>query len=298
MIQFKPVTLKVLPEISDYFQFQNYRTCDFTVGGLFMWAFYFKYEYAIYKDTLFVKGVSEINLSETAFSIPIGKLTNEEAIVILSNYCYNQKIKLMLSAVPEEVVDSLQNKLLFKSVKLENWSDYLYKIQSLSSLSGKLYKKKRNHVNKFHQLYPNYFYEKITSQNILEIISFFKKYGFLNNKDNLIFRNEADMTEFILQYYKDFDFIGAVIKINTEIAGFIIGEILHDTLYIHINKANKDYEGIYEVLNQKFVSDVFSNYPNLQYVNKEEDVGDEGLRKSKLSYHPIKLLHKYNIEFQ
>ncbi|MCL2651028.1 MAG: phosphatidylglycerol lysyltransferase domain-containing protein [Candidatus Azobacteroides sp.] len=298
MIQFKPVILRILPEINYYFQFQNYRTCDFTTGGLFMWASYFKYEYAIFKDTLFIKGVSEINLSETAFSIPIGKLPNEEAIVILSDYCRNKKIKLILSAVPEEVVDNLQNKFLFQRVKLENWSDYLYEIQSLSSLSGKLYNKKRNHINKFYQLYPKYFYEKITTGNISEVISFFKKYDSLNDKDNPVFRNEADMTEFVLQHYGDFDFIGAVIKINTEITGFIVGEILHDTLYIHISKADKDYEGIYEVLNQKFVADMLSNYPNLQYVNKEEDVGDEGLRKSKLSYHPIKLLHKYNIEFQ
>ena len=298
MIQFKPIILSALHKVNYYFQFQNYRTCDFTMGGLFMWASYFKYEYAIFKDTLFIKGLSEINLSETAFSIPIGKLQKQDSIAVLSEYCSKKEIKLILSAVPEEGLSCLQDIFLFQSIKLENWSDYLYNIQSLSSLSGKSYSKKRNHINKFHHLYPNYYYEIITNINILEVISFFRKYNSLNNKGTPVFLNESNMTEFVLQHYSDFNFIGALIRINTEVVGFIIGEILYDTLYIHINKANKDYEGIYEMMNQKFVSDILKNNANLLYVNAAEDVGDEGLRKSKLSYHPIKLLHKYNIEFQ
>ena len=77
----------------------------------------------------------------------------------------------------------------------------------------------------------------------------------------------------------------------------IIGEILFDTLYIHINKADKKYEGIYEFMNRVFILETVKNYPFLKYANMEEDVGDEGLRKSKLSYHPIVLLNKYNLNF-
>jgi len=297
MLHFKPIILESLSEINHYFQYQNYRTCDFTIGGLFMWASYFKYEYAVFKNTLFIKGLSEINVSDTAFSIPIGKLSMEDSIACLNDFCKEKKIKLILSAVPEQIIDTIQNKFSTTCTKLENWSDYLYDIQALTSLSGKSYNKKRNHINKFLQLYSNYSYSEITNFNLSDTISFFQKYNSQNVKDTPIFQQEAMMTNFILNHYSDFNFIGICLKINNDVAGFIIGEILHDTLYIHINKADKNYEGIYEFMNKAFIVETIRNYPSLKYVNLEEDVGDEGLRKSKLSYHPVTLLNKYNLYF-
>ena len=297
MIHFKPVTLKSLLEINHYFQCQNYRTCDFTIGGLFMWATYFKYEYSVYYDTLFIKGLSEINLSDTAFSIPIGKLSMDDSISFLYDFCKENKIPLILSAVPEKIIVELQNKFSTTCTKLENWSDYLYEIQSLSLLSGRLYNKKRNHINKFLQLYSDYSYSEITNSNLPELMLFFQKYNAQYIKNNPIFQQEAMMTDFILNNYSYFNFLSTCLKINNEVAGFIIGELLHDTLYIHINKANKKYEGIYEFMNKVFVAETVKKYPILKYVNMEEDVGDEGLRKSKLSYHPVLLLNKYNLNF-
>jgi len=297
MFQFKPVTLKSLSEISSYFQCQNYKTCDFTIGGLFMWASFFKYEYAIFNDTLFIKGLSELNLSDTVFSIPVGKLPIEDSVAFLIDFCKGKKMKLILSAVPEQIIDFLQSKFSITCTKLENWSDYLYDLRSLATLSGKLYNKKRNHINKFHQLFSDYSHAKITNSNLPEIISFFQKYNSQNFKNNPIFQQETTMTDFILKHYSDFNFIGICLKINNNVAGFTIGEILHDTLYIHINKADKNYEGVYEFMNKTFISETNKNCPSLNYVNKEEDVGDEGLKKSKLSYHPVALLNKYNLDF-
>jgi hypothetical protein len=297
MLCFNPVTLESLPEINKYFQNQNFRTCDFTIGGLFMWASYFEYEYAIFKKTLFIKGLSEMNLQDITFSIPIGKLPMEDAINLLIDFCKEKKMDLILSAIPEQIIDVLLNKYSISCTKLENWSDYLYDIKSLATLQGKQYNKKRNHINKFYQLYQDYSYSEITTSNLPDLISFFQKYNNQNIKDNPIFQQEKMMTDFILKHYSDFNFIGSCLKINNDIAGFIIGEILHDTLYIHINKADKSFEGIYEFINKIFIEEINKNYPSLKYVNKEEDVGDKGLRKSKLSYHPIKLLNKYNLNF-
>jgi len=293
--RFTPVTVESLPEINKYFRIQKYRTCDFTIGGLFMWASYFKYEYAIFNDTLFIKGVSEINASETAFSIPIGKLRFEESLPILKRYCERNNIKFILSAVPEEAANSLNSELLFTSVKLDNWADYLYEREALAALSGKIYNKKRNHVNKFHQTYPDYEYLRINGSNIDEVIVFFRYFNSQYEKTNPLFINEAVMTEYILENYSNFDFVGALIKINGNVAGFTIGEIQNDTAYIHIEKADRNYNGIYEAINMKFANDIGENFPDVKYINREEDVGDEGLRKAKLSYHPVILLNKYNL---
>lgn len=73
-IQFKPVTLDSIPEIKSILELSRSRTCDYTIAGLLMWAEYFHYEYAVIDDTLFVKGVTENDVTRVAFSTPIGKM--------------------------------------------------------------------------------------------------------------------------------------------------------------------------------------------------------------------------------
>jgi hypothetical protein len=297
MLAFQPITIDDLQEINHYFQFQHYRTCDFTIGGMFMWADYFKYEYTIFDETLFIKGVSEINLKKTAFTVPIGKLHLSDSIFILNNYCVQHNIELMFSAVPEEIKEKLLTLDSFTSYPLDNWADYLYDAQRLATFTGKKYNKKRNHINRFVQTYPDFVYERINTSNLPEVIAFFSIYNSQQAKTNPIFLNEAAMTGYVLENYNRFNFIGACIKIKEDIIGFVIGEILLDTLYIHIEKADKNYDGIYEIINMRFVADIISEFPHVKYVNKEEDVGDEGLRKSKLSYHPTLILNKYNLTY-
>jgi len=297
MIDFRPVTIDSLKHIRYYFQFQNYRTCDFTVGGMFMWASYFKYEYAVFQETLFIKGVSEIDSTVTVFSVPVGKLQFHESFTVLKEYCVLKDIKLVLSAVPENIKNLIVTAYPFNVYELTNWADYLYESQSLATLSGKSYNKKRNHVNKFKQQYPDFVYGRMNESNLPAIQSFFHLFNSQNEKNNPIFQNEAEMTEYVLNNYKQFDFTGSFIKNDDSVIGFIIGEILSDTLYIHISKADKTYCGVYETLNKEFIADIIDRHPEIKYVNLEEDVGDEGLRKSKLSYHPIFILNKYNLSY-
>ena len=297
MLDFRPVTIDSLKHIRHYFQFQDYRTCDFTIGGMFMWASYFEYEYAVFQETLFIKGVSEIDPAKTAFSVPIGRLLFHESLAVLKEYCTQKNITLILSAVPENVKDQIIPKYPFDSCQLTNWGDYLYSSQSLATLTGKLYNKKRNHVNRFKQRYPDFIYGRMDDLSLREVQFFFRFFNLQSEKDSPIFQNEAVMTEYVLNNYKQFDFIGSFIKSSNRIIGFIIGEILSDTLYIHISKADKTYDGVYETLNKEFVADIIRIYPEIKYVNMEEDVGDEGLRKSKLSYHPIFILNKYNLTY-
>ena len=71
-LAFKPITFESLPEIEPFLHRQTYRTCDFSIGGIYMWIDYFGYEYCICHDTLFIKGGEENNLQNTAFAIPVG----------------------------------------------------------------------------------------------------------------------------------------------------------------------------------------------------------------------------------
>ena len=97
-----------------------------------------------------------------------------------------------------------------------------------------------------------------------------------------------------MTYFDRFRLKGAFIEVDGRIIAMTVGEILQDTLYCHVEKAIRDYEGAYQMIVKEFASDMVSSY-GITYINREDDVGDEGLRKSKLSYHPIELLDKYCI---
>lgn len=297
MLVFKPVTLDAIAEIKDFLRLQPYRTCDFSIGGIYMWASYFKYEYAIFRDTLFMKGVSETDVSELAFSLPLGALPMKEAIGILREYCHKINRELVLSAVPEGAMRELVREYSCENYKLEDWTDYLYDGKLLATLPGTLYHKKRNHVSKFRREYPDAVYCRLDSSNIDKTLAFFETYRRQYDKWSPLYRNEMDMTEHVLKNFSRFHFLGAVLLIDDRVIGFTVGEVINDTLYVHIEKADKNFDGVYEALNMKFAEDVLATHPEVKYINREEDVGDEGLRKAKLSYHPVDLLGKYNLVF-
>jgi len=297
VLKFEPVTLNTLNIIYPFFKLQEFRTCDFTIGGLYMWIDYFNYEYCIYKNTLFIKGHQEDDLRKVAFAFPIGELPLMDALCLLKQYCSHENIKLTLSAVPEEGMMQIKELAVDCNIsKLEDWSDYIYDSKSLATLVGHKYNKKRNRVNKFEKTYPGYSYEKITPDNIKEIRSFFTDYIKNNEKTNPMSQYENKMVLSILDNYFVFGFSGGVIRVNGEIIAFTVGEVIGDTLYVHIEKALYNYVGAYEIINMKFADDILHDKENILFINREEDVGDPGLRKAKMAYHPVKLLDKYNIE--
>lgn len=295
MLEFQPVTLASITEIKPYFVCQDYRTCDFTEGGLFMWASYFNYEYAIFEDTLFIKGSAEDNLKELSFAVPIGKLSLKQSLPLLATYCIRQNIPFVLSAVPEKVAFELQGNFAGRIEELRDWADYLYEAGSLATLTGHKYNKKRNRVNKFRNTYPDFEYQRMDEHNREEVKNFFRDFRQAFEKDNMLFDYEESMVQVVLDHYKKFNFEGGIIKVAGKTVAFTVGEIVGDTLFVHIEKALREYDGVYEMINQQFARDIVQRYEKVRYINREEDVGDEGLRQAKLSYNPVAVLNKYNV---
>ena len=94
ILKFHRLTLNSLPLIRPYLQNSNALSCDYTVGGIYMWIDYFKYHYCIYHDTLIIKGVAEDDINRTAFSLPLGKMPLAEAVDVLREYCKHEGIAL------------------------------------------------------------------------------------------------------------------------------------------------------------------------------------------------------------
>lgn len=297
-LKFKKITPEDMRFIWPYLKREGGRTCDFSYGGILMWVEYFNYEYTIFNDTLFIKGVLEDNRAVPAFSIPVGRMTLRQGVELLGEYCRRKGMALEFSAVPEYAVEELVNAGAKSIVELTDWGDYIYDINVLATLRGKKMAKKRNHVNQFATLYPDAIYLPLTPDKVDAVLDFMDSQEALSDQSSAA-KAEREMARKVVEMMRDPDFPmqGGVLEDKGRIVAFSAGDVKGDTLFVHIEKADRDYAGSYEMINKAFVCDMLDRNSNLKYVNREDDGGDEGLRQAKMSYRPLEILRKYNVVF-
>ena len=296
-LPFRKITLADMPAIWRILRHEPGRTTDFSFGGVAMWVDYFSYEFCIYRDTLFIKGVLEDDRSVPAFSLPVGAMPLEESVAMLAEYCRRNGVRLEFSAVPEYALDDMKALGAKEIYELTDWGDYLYDASRLATLAGKKMVKKRNHVNRFHKLYDGrWTYEDLTIDNCAEALAFMDIFD-REGDDNPQAADERVLSRRMLA---DFGALapymsGGILKVAGHVCAYTLGDIKGDTLFVHIEKATRAIDGSYEMINHLYAARQLALNPTLRYINREDDAGDEGLRRAKLSYHPETLLRKYNI---
>ena len=177
-------------------------------------------------------------------------------------------------------------------------SDYIYTSEKLIHLKGKKLQSKRNHINRF--MRENEWKYKTLTGNpelVRECKSMLDKWMAINSEDKDPSIDYDDFaTKIMLENFEYLNLKGGLICVNNEIAAFSIGEVLtKDTVVVHVEKAFTSIHGAYTIMNQQFVINEAADF---LYINREEDMGVENLRKAKLSYQPDILLEKYNARFK
>lgn len=292
---FHRLTFNSIPLIAPYLERSGSLSCDYTIGGIYMWTEYFKYHYCIYENTLFIKGVAEDDTRKTAFSLPIGQLPLSESVRLLGCYCRQHGLPLVFSAIPEEHIKEFEALSPVGVARLDEWGDYVYDAESLATLAGNKLKKKRNRVNKFVLTYPNHEVKPITQENLPEIKEFYAR--LIKTKDDEgMAAYERRQVANVLKNYGNYPFEGLVLTVEGKVVAFSVGEVIGDTLYDHIEKTDHDYVGANEFINMSMVKYCLERH-GIRYVNREDDAGDEGLKQAKLAYNPIIFLNKYNVSF-
>lgn len=290
MESFKKIELEDIKIIKPFFVNQNTRICDYSVATRFMWRDFFNQEYIIIDETIIFK----IRLNgDTWFEYPLGKNV-ELALDYIENYCQQHNQKLVFGTIPYEYMLKLLNRYPDYQLMFDrNWCDYLYEYESFRLHQGKKYNKRRNQIKNFEKNYPNHRFELITAENIGKVNEFYNEFMEEFSETSPIAIEEAKQVYCSLNHLSEFNLIGGALFVDDNVVGFSLGEIVNDTLIHHIEKANTNYSGVY----QKLVYDYLQLFVDkgVVYVNREEDDGDVGLRRSKFSYRPTKLLNKYTI---
>lgn len=296
-MEFIKITPHNILGLEKYLKKQPYRLSNLTLGSILNWRNYFNYEYTILDETLVIKGNKDDGVVD--FLFPTGK-NPRLALKTIEEYCFSNKIDFILRQVPEEALEMLKNDYDVKIKLSTNWFDYIYETEKLSTLSGKKLAAKRNHVNNFKKLYPSYEFKVVIEEDIPRLLEFMETFQQVQKSEEQIefARYEEEMAKDAIRNIFLNHQIGGYVEVDGNIIAYTIGEILLDTLYVHIEKANREYHGSYAIINQEYAKYIFSLYPEIIYVNREEDVGDLGLRKAKQSYYPVMLLQKYTVKIE
>lgn len=172
-------------------------------------------------------------------------------------------------------------------------ADYIYRVRDLIELTGKKYHAKRNHISRFVRAY-DYEFEKVTTDlQAKECIEMARQWG-LSSSNPKDAADELDAIRSALENRAALGMVAALIRVDGKVIAFAAGEPIHaNTFDQHFEKALVEYDGAYAVINHDFMTHCLSDF---EFVNREEDMGIEGLRKAKLSYLPERLLRKYTAE--
>ena len=230
---------------------------------------------------------------ELVYMMPIGNGDLKKILDVLIEDAHREGEPLCLLGICEDMCAELEELMpgKFQFTADRDYADYLYLRTDLATLSGKKFQSKRNHVNKFKKTY-NYEYTAITQDRIRECLDLEAEWCKANNCDQHEGTgNERRALVYALHHFDELGLTGGILHVDGKIAAFTFGmPINQDTFGVHVEKADTRIDGAYAMINYEFANHIPEQYV---YLNREEDLGIEGLRKAKLSYQPTIILEKH-----
>lgn len=296
---FKEITIEDREILNPYFDLVDYEACEYCFDTLYMWQHAYKTAYYLGDNFAVLVGEYEGDL----FSIlPLAKKEDlPKAIDFVLNYFKQIDKELYFRGISEEVIDYLKENYgdKFEYIAERDIFDYVYDGETLRTLKGRKNSKKRNHINYFLNEYEGRFeYRLLGKEDFDDCRALLDRWADNKEENDEVSEGMDDERLGIEKLFKHYDEISDRLKIagiyvDGILEAFTMGELINDDMaLIHIEKANPSIRGLYPYINQQFL---VNEFPNVDFVNREEDMGLEGLRKAKLSYHPCRFVEKYTV---
>lgn len=300
-LQFKPIEAKDIDKIAPFYALRPNKTCDSVYLDSFIWRDYYQVQYAV-SDGRALQFMMKEKDGAPFSAMP---MCREEDLPHyfeeMADY-FNQVLKkpLRIMLADEEAIHYLKlDPEKFDVVEEEDLKDYLYDAEALKTLSGKKLHKKKNHLNSFLREYEGrYEYRPLCCSDRDSVLEFLD--GWWDNKvEAAEYERQLDYEVMgihdILKNCFVLDVRMAGVYIDGRLKAFTIGSYneLEKMAVIHIEKADPNVKGLYQFINQQFLIHAFPE--EMVLVNREDDVGMEGLRQAKMSYNPIGFARKYGV---
>lgn len=298
-LEFKTLDAKSMEEFKHYSAMRDIYMSEGTFINQFIWSNFYKTKYYVNEKYLFF--LMKIN-KQPATMIPFCKKEDIlDAFLEMKRY-FNEELHLPLKIynIDKPTLEVLQESKEFneefKVIPSRDTSDYMYDGDKLRSLSGRALHKKKNHLNNFLKTYDGrYEYKTLNCEHIDAIKEFHLKWlekRQIVDERNLIESEETGVFK-IFENCSLLDSKMGGIYVDGKLSAYSIGSYSPHTkcAFIHIEKANTTMNGLYNFINQQFL---IHEFPDAKLVNREDDLGHEGLRQSKMSYNPIYLVDKFH----
>lgn len=296
MLEFKTPQIEDGDWVNECFKTVKSMNCEYTFGNLYLWSAAYRTKIARFNNFLICRWGKD---DDIAYSVPIGTGDFREAVLAVIEDANSIGVKPHFAGITEYYKGLLDeyfpNEFVFSHDDGDN--DYIYNVSDLANLSGKKYHGKRNHISNFKRNNPDWTYEEITEENISECIELHSNwiYDKDENEADYSFEFEAVLNGF--ENYKTLGMLGGIIKVESKAIAYTYGEPLNESCFVtHFEKAPADIQGAYAIINQEFAKRLLEK--GYEYVNREEDLGLEGLRKAKQSYRPVLWLNKDNAVYE
>ncbi|HHQ4319787.1 phosphatidylglycerol lysyltransferase domain-containing protein [Clostridium perfringens] len=299
---FKKITLKDKYLYYKYIDKNKFLSCEYSFATLFMWKEFNNIEYDILNNIFIIKKYD--NNNGYFFMEPLGEIDDSGLINLINNLELIRKEeerKWLFGDVSIRFLNRLKGiykeDLIFEEEK--NNFDYVYDFNDLINLSGRKFRKKRNKYNQFIKNYnykTEFFKSFLDNKEKKECLEFLDKWYLENKQKDDEFLAEINGTRNLINYLEELDLDLIKLYVDNKLIGISIGERFNDSTYIvHVEKCLKEFNGAYAFINNSLLKNSFLD---LKYVNREEDLGVLGLRKSKMSYNPKFLERKYLVKIK
>lgn len=289
-IEFHSIELSDKAWMDARFAEDDRNACEYTFANNYVWKDAYRIEVAESHGCAIGKFVHR---GVPYFSYPIGSGDKQAVIADLIAECALDNKDLQMLPVTSNDRRDLRSwfpgRFFTDAIRYD--FDYVYSSEKLATLAGRKLHGKRNHIAAFNAL-GDWSYEKINNGNLDECRKMTAEWKAEHSEEwSSEMEDELHALALAFDNMKFLNLAGGLIRLNGRIAALSVGERLNsNTFVVHFEKALFDFPGAYTVINQQFVQHECAGF---EYVNREEDTGDPGLRRSKLSYYPEILLAKY-----
>lgn len=295
MLSYRRITLKDREWIDEKLRESGFRGSEYCFVNQLLWGGIYGMQAALTDGVLCTRYPA--GGGRIAHDFPAGNGDREAAIWKMVRSDSRLGCVSVLRAVTDEQLPWLEETFAgkFRVFSDRDAWDYLYPVEQLAKLQGKRFHGKRNHIARFEEA-GSWRYEGMSRERIPACLAMYHDW-LTQNRERLepTILQERFMVEGALKHFEELKLQGGLLLLNGEIIAFCLGEPLNgDTFIVHVEKADTRIQGAYPMINRQFV---LHNMQGYTYVNREDDLGVEGLRRSKLSYYPQPLLEKYRLEW-
>lgn len=293
MIPFKTVTLCDKAWVDEIVRAENSPSADYNFGNIYIWDKYYRQLICRFGDRMLTKLRYE---GVPAFVFPIGTGPLRPAVEALREYAACRGFPLIIRGVTEKHREELEREYPggFAYCLEGKNLDYLYRAEKLATYAGKALHGKKNHCNRF-EAENDWQFMPLTREQIPGCLDMLDVWTEENSErlDKSV-SNEHDAIIRAFAAFERLGLEGGVLWANGGIVGFSLGEMCADNTFdVHFEKAEINLNGAYPMVCRELTRMLLEKHPGLEYINREDDMGFESLRRSKLSYKPEYLLNKY-----